>query len=616
MPPVPPRLIDLEAVLTKRLPPALVPLVRAPAERLLAVPALNDIYAGVAADLAEQVDAEPWAFWDAGLRLVGAEYRVAEQDLAHIPETGPVIVVANHPFGGIDGLILGAILARRRPDTRLMANFLLGQMPEIRQHIIPVDPFGTGDSRARNARPLREALACLKQGGLVGVFPAGEVATWRWANRQIVEKAWSSQIGALARRTGATVVPLFFEGRNSALFHLAGLIHDRLRTALLIRELLNKQGGHFEVRIGRPLSPKRLAACADNAEATALMRLKTLVLAERTPVDARKLQRFPRLPGFRPRREEAEPLAEAEPPDRLAGEVAALPEEACLLKHGAYAVYLAEAPAMPACLREIGRLRELTFRAVKEGTGAARDLDAFDAHYLHLFLWNRERREIGGAYRLGLTDRILADQGPDGLYTTTLFRLKPALLEAIQPGIELGRSFIRPEYQRKHTSLALIWRGIGAFLYRNPRYQYLFGPVSMSAAYNALSRDLIVQFLQDTSLHPRWAGWVKAKHPPRLRYRRSPEGATARTALRDIEDVSAIVSEIEQDRKGVPILLKHYLKLNGVLLSFNVDEEFSDVIDGLILVDLDRTDPAIIKKYMGPEAYAEYAAQRRGVDSA
>jgi hypothetical protein len=303
-----------------------------------------------------------------------------------------------------------------------------------------------------------------------------------------------------------------------------------------------------------------------------------------------------------------EPIAPPGDPVVIASEVNALPASQLLVEHGEFQVLYARAQQIPQLLNEIGRLREITFRAVEEGTGLARDVDQFDRSYLHLFLWNRAKGEIAGAYRLGPTDEILSQFGPGGLYTTTLFRYKPGVLQGLNPALELGRSFIVQEYQRRHASLGLIWRGIGQFCVRFPRYRILFGPVSISKEYKSLSKNLIVMYLKEHTLDPDLSGKVKAKKPPRSRYLGRLDRSSFNENVRDIEDVSALISEIEREEKGVPVLLRQYLKLNATMLSFNVDPEFNDCIDGLVLVDLVRTNEKTIRRYMGDEgANAFYA---------
>jgi hypothetical protein len=281
--------------------------------------------------------------------------------------------------------------------------------------------------------------------------------------------------------------------------------------------------------------------------------------------------------------------------------VEALPRDQRLVDHKEFTVQIARAAQIPHLLREIGRLRELTFREVGEGTGRALDLDPFDKDYLHLFMWNREESEVVGAYRLGLTDRILARSGRGGLYTHTLFKFKPGFFRRIDPAVELGRSFISARYQKKYQSLSLIWRGIGEFIVRNPRYRVLFGPVSISREYTALSKDLMVRFLKKRKFNRRYADYVVARKPFHFSRLADLDGQVLESSLQDIDDVSALISEIESDNKGVPVLLRQYLKLNGKLLSFNVDPQFSQVVDGLIMVDLELTDPKLLKRFMGKE---------------
>jgi len=514
-------------------------------------------------------------------------------DLERIPATGPTLVVCNHPFGAIEGIALAAVLASRRADVRILANFLLARMPEIRDLFIAVDPFGRSDSVRANLRGMREAAAWLRGGGLLATFPAGEVASLDLRERRVSDPAWSPMIARLARQAGCPVVPAYFSGRNGAWFQIAGLVHPLLRTALLPRQMLNKRGATLELRVGNPVAASRLAALAGDEERIAYLRDRTEILAAR---EAASPGRAPVQPRRTP--SVAEPLIAPVPPERLAAEVAALPREAHVAEGEGLDVYLADAARIPETLREIGRLREVTFRAVGEGTGREVDLDRFDPHYLHLFVWNRASREVVGAYRLGCTDDLIARFGPSGLYTSSLFEYRPKLFESLGPALEMGRSFIRPEYQRSYTGLLLLWKGIGAFVCRHPRYTTLFGPVSISAEYRSASQRLMVAFLSQNRFVHEWSRWVRPRSP--FVDERGRSGVRAST-LATLEDVSEFIREIEADQRGIPILLKQYLKLGGRLLGFNVDPDFSNVLDVLLLVDLRRTDPKILSRYMGRE---------------
>jgi putative hemolysin len=295
--------------------------------------------------------------------------------------------------------------------------------------------------------------------------------------------------------------------------------------------------------------------------------------------------------------------------------VESLSDDQHLAKVGDFSVYGAPSHRIPEVLREIGRLRELTFREVHEGTGKAIDLDRFDWHYRHLFCWNHRTEELVGAYRLALADKILRTQGKKGLYTNTLFRFKPAFLARLGSAMELGRSFLRPEYQRKQSCLSLLWRGIGEFIGRHPHYTILFGPVSISQEYHFLSKNLMVQFLRENKLNRELCKYVKARKPHRMMGGNGVKGLDTkalRSSLRTVEDVSALVSEIEADGKGVPVMLRHYLKLNATLLSFNKDKSFSNVVDGLIWVDLTRVEKRLLKRYMGETAFLAFTRHHAG----
>ena len=289
------------------------------------------------------------------------------------------------------------------------------------------------------------------------------------------------------------------------------------------------------------------------------------------------------------------------PRDELIDDIRTLGEEQCVEDTGEYSVYLAGAEQMPNVLRELGRLREITVRAAGEGTGKDLDLDCFDSYYLHLFLWNKVRRELVGAYRIGSVHEILALFGPRGLYTSTLFHYDPEFFRRIGPALELGRSFVRPEYQRLFPPLLLLWKGLAAYVARNPEAPVLFGAVSVSNEYNPASRRLLAHFLE---LHRRDDSLAPLVRPRRqFRPARDSEldGQVMNNVLPDLDSISIPISDIETDGKGVPILLKQYLKLGGKLLGFNVDPSFSETLDGLILVDLRQTEESMLRRYMGPE---------------
>ncbi len=567
------------------------------AEPLIRMRALNGAYRELRA-----LDPAPERFFRAGLDVLRVRYRVSEADLARIPRTGPVVLVANHSFGALDGVVLGDLLQRVRPDGKLLGNYLLARIRGIEALIIEVDPFGGAEAKKNNLGGMRACLAWLRAGHALGVFPSGTVSHFHPRNRRVTDPAWSPTVAGLVRRSGATVVPVYFEGRNSFLFQVLGLLHPRIRTLLLPRELLRMRGREVSLRVGHPIGPARLARFGTAEHATDYLRLKTYILRNRRIAEKTSFRFARRRPP------QAQPVPAGPPKDAMAEEVRRLPTEQLLAEQGDFAVYFARAFQVPRLLDEIGRLREITFREVGEGTGLGRDLDRFDAYYIQLFMWNRAAAEVVGAYRLGLSDEILAEHGDPGFYTSTLFRYKPGVLRQLDPAIELGRSFVVAAYQRKPLSLGLIWRGIGQFIARNPRYRVLFGPVSISREYDSLSKNLIVMYLKEHSLDPELADKVRARKPPRSRSFGGLDRRSFRRAVEDIDDVSALISEIEREERGVPVLLRQYLKLNATILSFNVDPEFSDCIDGLVLVDLAKTNEKTLRRYMGTEGADRFYA--------
>lgn len=526
---------------------------------------------------------------------------LAEGDLARIPLAGPVVGVANHPFGLLDAALLAALLPNRRPGVKFLGNRLLEAIPEISDRLIVVDPDDDARGAAASVAGLRNGLKLLREGGMLTVFPAGEVSSWSARSRRVEDRVWRPSVGGLIRRSGAAAVPIYVEGANSALFQLAGLLHPRLRTALLPRELLNKERCHVTIRIGAPISAEKLRRLASDRERAEYLRWRTYLLSHRQVFKARTSVPFLRRSTDQAPtpRSQAARIALPTCVETLSQEIEALPPEARLLG-GELSCFVAPAEKIPAVLEEIGRLREVSFRQVGEGTGKERDRDSFDEHYLHLFVWNERKREIVGAYRFCRTDEVRRRFGRSGLYTATLFQYPDELLEAMGPSLELGRSFVRPEYQTSFAALLTLWKGIGCYVDRNPRYRTLFGPVSISALYRPICRKLMVSFFSRHLAKREWSPLVKPRHPLSIKN-------VDHTGL-DLEDLTQMLGDIDSERPGLPVLLRQYLKLGGKLLGFNVDPAFGNALDGLIVVDLTQTDPRALARYMGKEASRRFLA--------
>ena len=527
---------------------------------------------------------------------LGVKLQLHEPDLERIPKTGAAVIVCNHPYGMLEGLILTQLLTPLRPDVRIVTNQLLAEITELNRICIWVDPIADRSQAARfNSRGLRECLAWLQRGGLLVMFPAGAVSTIDVKRRGIVDPAWIPSVAWLARKTGAVTVPLHFSGSNSLNFHLLGLLHAKLRTAALPAEFLNKRGHPVEVRVGRPVPAATLDGFGDDRAAAEYLRSRTYLLAKRSPIMASGKSGG------------AGAVAPAVEPEILAQELARLPAEQKLDESKDLSVWCASARQIPAILREIGRLREVTFRAVGEGSGRALDLDRFDGHYQHLFIWNRERQEIVGGYRLAHTAEVALED----LYSRTLFSFDRRFLQRIGPAVELGRSFVRPEYQRQYAPLLLLWKGIGQYVARRPEAPVLFGAVSVSNDYSEISRRLIVRYFETRQRDAALASLVRARRPFRKLLVDWEIDSLAQLA-RDPEELGAPIMDLEPDGKGLPVLLRQYCRLGAKLLAFSVDPQFANALDGMILVDLRESDRSLLDRYMGKETAARFLAGAAG----
>lgn len=600
-------LLKIEAQQGGQLRRQLISALGKPIGQIMGLPGLNALYDQVC-DHAPERD-----FSTRLLEVMSCDYTLKNDDFQRIPKTGPVVVVANHPFGAIEGVILISLMKKVRPDFKVMGNYYLSIIPDLHDVLIAVDNFETKDSAKQNIAPLKECMRCLRNGEMLVVFPAGEVSNLKIKDRKIKDSAWSPTIGKMIQKTQAPVLPIYFHGANGALFHMMGLIHPMLRTMMIPRELLTKKARTIQMAVGGVIAHKKLSAFSHSDELMSYLRMRTYLLRRRFIKDepAKTAPRASSQAKNSPLNEERfEPIAPSAGADALEQEITKLPEEHLLLTSGAYQVFVAPKKMIPKTLQEIGRLRELTFRKVGEGTGNAIDLDDFDDYYEHLFIWHTTKRELVGAYRIGKTDEIINKYGVSGLYTSTLFTFKRSLFDQMGPALEMGRSFVRPEYQKSYSPLLLLWKGIGRFVMRNLDHKILFGPVSISADYSTASRELLVRYFKATKSFSEFSKLVKPKSPPKLKGLKRHEVREFRHVFqsvdKDNEDSSSVVTEmvtdvitdLETEFKGIPVLLKQYLKLGGQVLSFNVDHDFQDCLDGLIVVDLTEADPKVLANYM------------------
>jgi putative hemolysin len=544
--------------------------------------------------LARPTNASTESFLTHTLDALGISYQTHKLDRDNIPESGPLLIVANHPLGGVEGVILAKILLEFRPDLLVMANHFLKRIPELSSLFIVVDVFEGNESMKAILKAIKQAHKHLANQGALLIFPAGEVSTYDNETNQLQDKEWNRLVGKLAQKHKANCLPIFIGGKNSKSFYLAGRLHPRFRTLLLGRELLNKKGTEIPIFGGNLISSSEFAKLDNADDITNYLRLNTYLVGQSNQTTE-------------------QPLNALENPLEIESDISAsileqtietLPSDSLLVEQKQFSVYISNAQNMGPILQQIGIMRERNFRVVGEGTGKSIDLDEFDQDYMHLFIWDHDAKVIAGAYRLGLVDKIMDKKGIKGLYSRTLFDFDNNFLQLQGKSIEMGRSVIDAPYQRSLSALLLLWKGIGTFVSRNPSYQTLFGPVSISGEYQTLTHQLIVQCLTTHYYDLESAKLVKATNPL-LPSKKPFWSLSLLSGLGDRQLLSNLVSRLEKG-KGLPVLIRQYLALKGRFVSFNVDPDFNQTVDGLILVNLPDVPLRMLSKYMGSEQAQSY----------
>ncbi|WP_179197626.1 lysophospholipid acyltransferase family protein [Hymenobacter crusticola] len=499
------------------------------------------------------------------------QYTPAE--LRRLPPMGAFLALANHPCGLLDGLVLLHVLGQARPDLRVAVNELLAPLlPQLGEQFVLVQP--DAQEPGRNVPGLRRLLRFLHNDIPLLLFPAGEVAHRPGLFQGVTESVWHPTAGRLLTATRLPVVPVWLSGQNSTSFSWLGLVHRFLRTARLPAELLNKRGTTVRVRIGTPIAAAELHGLPAAERLTYLRARVHALSGAATPSDAGAAAPL------------APPVIAETDPALVAADLAALRPGRHLLQYQRWEVYVAKSKEIPNVLREISRLRELTFRGEGEGTQQPCDLDAYDTYYRHLFLYDRQQRCVVGAYRLGHGRSILRQHGRRGFYLHSLFKLKRALCPLLRQSLELGRSFIRAEYQRQPLPLALLWKGIALYLGMHPEYRYLIGPVSISNRFQPVSKAVMIDFIRRHCFDAETAAYVR----PRKQFRYQPLDkqepvAVLQTGLDDVQALNKLVASLEPGGMGVPVLLRHYLQQNARFVGFNLDPAFTNALDGFVLLD-------------------------------
>ncbi|MDA0281184.1 MAG: GNAT family N-acetyltransferase [Proteobacteria bacterium] len=524
---------------------------------------------------------------------------VSASNLDEIPSTGPVLIVANHPLGGLEGVALAKVISDVRPDLKVLTNELLRRIPELADIFIGVDVLSS-DAAAGNVPSIKQVHKHLKNDGAVLIFPAGMVSAYEHGHRRIQDRAWNRLAGQLLKRYQATCLPVHVGGTNSRLFYAAGMIHPRLRTALLPRQLANKQGFKLELRFGRPIQAAELRLLQSPRAITDYLRVSTDALVREPKT----------LPGMN-----LQSVVDSSPASGSVELFAAITdlEEFRLIEHEEFDVYCAPYDRLGPIMEQIAIAREITFRSVGEGTGLSKDSDEFDPHYLHLFLWDKAALRIAGAYRVGLVDEIVAEHGVKGLYSRSLYKYDEAFINRLGSSIEMGRSFIHPDYQKKPVSLNLLWRGIGRILVDRTTYHTLFGSVSISREYSDLARALLADTMMTNFKASEFDQLVTPITPHKIMNRVWTSEMLAELA--NVKMLSKLIGRCDPG-KAVPVLLRHYLSVNGKLVCFNVHPNFSDSLEGLIVVDARKTDAKTLSRFLGAAGSAHFMAFHKQQDSA
>ncbi|MAY53474.1 MAG: glycerol acyltransferase [Flavobacteriaceae bacterium] len=533
-------------------------------------------------------------FIDALLDEFEVAYEIPEEDLKRIPKSGPFITISNHPLGGIDGILLLKLVLERRPDYKIIANFLLHRIEPLKPYVMPVNPFEDHKEVQNSMVGFKAALTHLRDGQPLGVFPAGEVSTQK-EHQIMIDKPWEPAAMKLIKKAQVPVIPIYFHGRNSKSFYRWAKVSDTLRTAKLPSELLTQKDRTLKVRIGNPISVADQLEHENLDTYTAFLRKKTYVLAN--PFQKKKL--IDTLPKSIKLPKQPKKIAGPISVPTMEAEIAVLLEEdKRLLVSKNYEVYLAPAEKIPNILHEIGRLREITFREVGEGTNKSLDLDPFDAYYHHMFLWDNEAKKIAGAYRMGLGSKIFEAYGIDGFYLQDLFRFEPELYDMMSKSIEMGRAFIIKEYQQKPMPLFLLWKGIVHTTLRYPEHRFLIGGVSISNKFSEFSKSLMIEFMKSNYYDPYVAQYINPKKEYKVKLKDADKDFIFDESEADLNKFDKLIDEVEPGSLRLPVLIKKYIKQNAKVVAFNVDPLFNNAVDGLMYIRIADLPESTVKPVM------------------
>lgn len=525
------------------------------------------------------------------------KFEIPEEDLKRLPKDGPYITISNHPLGGIDGILLLKLMLEREPNFKIIANFLLHRIEPLKPYIMPVNPFENHKDAKSSVIGLKETFRHLSDGKPLGMFPAGEVSTYK-DGKLVVDKEWEEGAIKVIRKAQVPVIPIYFHANNSKLFYLLSKISETLRTAKLPSELLTQKDRVIKVRIGKPISVAEQNEHQTIEEYTEFLRKKTYMLANAYAEEPKQLLNL-NTPILKTPVKPAKQIVTGATTEKMIEEVEKLRKmDVRLLQSKNYEVFLVPADEIPNILHEIGRLREITFRAVGEGTNESIDIDQFDNYYHHMFLWDDEAKKIAGAYRMGLGSQIYAKHGINGFYLQDLFRFEPELYDMMSKSIEMGRAFICAEYQQKPMPLFLLWKGIVHTTLRYPEHKFLIGGVSISNQFSEFSKSLMIEFMKSHYYDPYVAQYIHPKKEYKVKLKDADKDFVFNETEADLNKFDKIIEEIEPGNLRLPVLIKKYIKQNARVVAFNVDPLFNNAIDGLMYIRIADLPESTVKPVM------------------
>ena len=534
------------------------------------------------------------------------KFEIPEEDLKRLPKEGAYITVSNHPLGGIDGILLLKLMLEREPNFKIIANFLLHRIEPMKPYIMPVNPFENHKDAKSSVIGIKETLRHLSDGKPLGIFPAGEVSTYK-DGKLIVDKPWEEGALKLIKKANVPVVPIYFHAQNSKLFYRLSKLSDTLRTAKLPSELLTQKNRIIKVRIGKPISINELNEHTNIPEFGEFLRKKTYMLSNSFEEENFKLT-FPKFTSPKAAKQIVKPANH----EQIIEEINFLKEgDYQLLQSKNYKVFLVTAEKIPNILHEIGRLREITFREVGEGTNEAIDLDKFDEYYHHMFLWDDDAQMIAGAYRMGFGSIIFPKYGLEGFYLNELFKFEPELNDMLSQSIEMGRAFIISEYQQKPMPLFLLWKGIVHTTLHYPEHKFLIGGVSISNQFSEFSKSLMIEFMKSNYYDPYVAQYIKPKKEFKVKLKDADKDFVFNETEADLNKFDKIIDEIEPGSLRLPVLIKKYIKQNAKVVAFNVDPMFNNAIDGLMYIKISDIPESTVKPVM-EEFQAELERKHKG----